>query len=472
VSPWDHAPLNDRREYDVSTLSRRAGRSSRAAFGTVTALLLLRLLLVGVPSYSAGNVITTVAGGGLRGFGGDGGPATAARLDEPRTMSFDPAGNMYIADTFNHVVRKVTPAGVITTVAGHYPGRTRVSEENCPSYLSGDGGPATSASLRCPHSVVVDTEGRLVIADSGNNRIRRVDAAGIITTIAGTGDTGFAGDGGPATRARLKDPKGIAIDRDGNLLIADSLNHRIRKVDRAGIITTVAGTGMPADSGDGGPAVLASLTRPRTVDVAPDGAILVAEPWANRIRRIDAAGIITTIAGTGAEGFSGDGGPATKATLNTPRGVTADSAGNVYIADSLNDRIRRVDPQGIITTIAGGSAHAFGGDGGQATLAFLAGPRAVAVHNGDLYVADTYNFRIRRISAVAAPPLPPAPAPPPVVAPPVTEPAPGAVVISDPGLATPPPPVEAPPAPPPVAAPPPIVEYPSPTYDGVPLPQY
>jgi sugar lactone lactonase YvrE len=363
-------------------------------------------------------------------------------------MTFDAAGNMYIADTFNHVIRKVTPAGIITTVAGYYPGRTRVSEENCPQHFSGDGGPATQASLRCPHSLVLDAEGRLVIADSGNDRIRRVDTSGVITTIVGTGDAGFTGDGGPATTARLKDPKGLALDHEGNLLIADSMNNRIRKVDPSGIITTIAGTGLEADSGDGGPARLASITRPRTVAVAADDSILVAEPWANRIRRIDPAGIITTIAGTGAEGFSGDGGPATAATLNTPRGVAGDAEGNVYIADSRNDRIRRVDTGGIITTIAGGAAHAFAGDGGLATQAFLAGPRAVTIYNGDLYIADTYNFRIRRISAVTSPDGSTAPLPVPVAAPPVAVPAP----------------------PPPVALPDPAPDYPAPTFEGGPLP--
>jgi sugar lactone lactonase YvrE len=317
--------------------------------------------------------------------------------------------------------------------------------------------------------VVVDPEGRLVIADSGNDRIRRVDAAGVITTIAGTGDGGFTGDGGPATLARLKDPKGIAIDHDGNLLIADSLNNRIRKVDAAGVITTIAGTGLEADTGDGGPARLASLTRPRTLAVAADGSILVAEPWANRIRRIDPQGVITTIAGTGQAGFSGDGGPARLAALDTPRGVAGDAEGNVYIADSLNDRVRRVDPAGVITTIAGTGVHALGGDGGPATRALLAGPRAVLVHDGDLYIADTYNFRIRRISAVTSPDGPTTPLPAPVTGPPAADPAPPA---PPPAVANPAPPVLPNPAPltdPFPYQPAPAVDPGPPTYNGVPV---
>jgi hypothetical protein len=306
----------------------------------VLAVLGLRLVLGG-PGWSVTGLISTVAGGGSAGYSGDGGPAVNAGLNEPRTMTFGANGVMYIADTFNHVIRAVDAAGVITTFAGTYPGPTGATEDHCPSYFAGDGGPARQASLRCPHSVVVDDRGGVIIADSGNDRIRRVDGTGIITTIVGTGESGFAGDGGPATRAKLSDPKGVAVDHDGNLLIADSLNNRIRKVDRSGVITTIAGTGVEADSGDGGSAVLASLTRPRTVAVADDGSILIAEPWANRIRKIDPQGMMSTVAGTGVAGFGGDGGPATRATLDTPRGVAGDHDGNVIIADSGNDRIQK-----------------------------------------------------------------------------------------------------------------------------------
>ncbi|HEV8628193.1 MAG TPA: NHL repeat-containing protein [Acidimicrobiia bacterium] len=392
-------------------------------------------LLVGAPGWSAAAVITTVAGNGQPGYSGDGGPAATARLNEPRMMTVDGNGAMYIADTFNHVIRKVDPSGVISTFAGFYPGPTPATEENCPSGFGGDGGPARLASLRCPHSVIVGPDGAVIIADSGNQRIRRVDINGVITTVAGTGESGFSGDGGPATAARLKDPKGLALAHDGSVLIADSLNNRIRRVDGYGVITTIAGTGAETDSGDGGPATAASLTRPRTLAVTADGSILVAEPWANRIRRIDPQGIISTVAGSGAAGFAGDGGAAAQAMLHTPRGVGADEAGNVYIADSLNNRIRRVDTNGVITTIAGDGRRAFAGDGGPAASAPLAGPRAVTVTaSGDLYVADTYNFRIRRIAGV----VPPTVTPPPLEmpAPPVDN---APTVAQDPLVQNPPP---------------------------------
>jgi streptogramin lyase len=374
----------------------RARRRGWAALGAVAAALSLGLPLT-ARAWTSRGTVTTVAGTG-KGFAGDGGPAAAARLNEPRMMTFGPAGEMYIADTFNHVVRKVDQNGVITTFAGAYPGPVPASDTMCPPAFAGDGGPATQASLRCPHSVVVEPNGDVIIADSGNNRIRKVDAWGTIQTIVGTGAHGFQGDGGPAVLASLNDPKGLALDLYGNLLIADSINHRIRKVDANGIITTIAGTGLAADSGDGGPAALASLNKPRTLSVAPDGSLLIAEPLGNRIRRIDPLGIITTVAGTGVPGFSGDGGPAVAAQLNSPRGVTADAAGNVFIADSDNNRIRRVDRYGIITTIGGNGTPRFGGDGGLIGAAFFSGPRCVLVGaNGDLWVADTMNHRIRKV---------------------------------------------------------------------------
>jgi sugar lactone lactonase YvrE len=428
---------------------------SRLVLTAVSVTFGLRLL-VGAPGWSAAGVTTTVVGNGEAGYSGDGGPAAAARLNEPRMITFDGYGAMYIADTFNHVIRKVDPSGVISTFAGAYPGPIPATEENCPSGFAGDGGPARLASLRCPHSVVVAPDGAAIIADSGNNRVRRVDINGVITTVAGTGESGFSGDGGPATAARLKHPKGLALAPDGSLLIADSLNNRIRRVDRYGIITTIAGTGAETVSGDGGPATAASLKRPRTLAVSPDGSVLVAEPLANRIRRIDPQGIISTVAGTGAAGFGGDGGSAVQALLHTPRGVGVDEAGNVYIADSLNNRIRRVDTNGVITTAAGDGRRAFAGDGGPAASAPLAGPRAVTVTSGgDLYVADTYNFRIRRIAGVAVPSAPPVPPPgpvPPAVTPSPSEmPAPSAdngptVAEDPPGVQDPPPPQPAPPA--------------------------
>ena len=239
--------------------------------------------------------------------------------------------------------------------------------------------------------------GDLFIADSANHVIRKVDhATGIITTVVGEGgNNGDDGDGGPATAAHIDGPKGIIFDANWNLLIADSGNAKIRRVDAAtGVITTIAGTGETGLSGDGGPATAAQLDEPRTLALAPDGSIYFTEPKANKVRRIDPSGIITTFAGTGKAGFSGDGGPATKAQLNFNRGVNVDGAGTVWIADSLNQRIRKVDAAGIITTAAGNgkacyySSNNNCGDGGPATQAGFAIPRALEFDDaGNLYVA-------------------------------------------------------------------------------------
>jgi streptogramin lyase len=266
--------------------------------------------------------------------------------------------------------------------------------------------------MSCPHSAAVAANGDLYIADSANHVIRKVDhSSGIITTAVGEGGkNGDDGDGGPATAAHIDGPKGIVFDANWNLLIADSGNDRIRRVDAVtGVITTVAGTGETGVTGNGGPATTAKLSEPRTLAVAPDGSIYFTEPKENLVRKIDTAGIITAFAGTGKAGFSGDGGPATKADLNFNRGVNVDGAGIVWIADSLNQRIRKVDSAGIITTAAGNgkpcyySSNNTCGDGGSAMAAGFATPRALEFDAaGNLYVADTFNERIRRIDGFAA----------------------------------------------------------------------
>jgi serine/threonine-protein kinase len=315
---------------------------------------------------------------------------------------------MYIADTFNQLIRKVDGAGTITTVAGKFTGFVPRDEADCVPNFSGEGGPATEAGLSCPHSVSVDTAGNVYIADSANHVIRRVDPSGVIVTVAGSGGkAGDSGDGGPGTQALIQGPKGIVLDGRGGLLIADSGNDRIKRLDLAsGIITLVAGNGSQGGAGDGGPATEAQLVEPRTLAVGPDGTIYIAEPKAHRVRKVDPAGVISTYAGTGRAGFTGDGGPAARAQLNVPRGVGADAAGTVYIADSLNQRIRRVDAAGMISTVAGRgkpcyfSANNNCGDGGPPLEAGFATPRAVeATPAGELYVADTFNERIRRVTA-------------------------------------------------------------------------
>ena len=370
-------------------------------------------LLASLPVSAETGTITTVAGKSPPGYAGDGGQARDAQMNEPRMLTFDGAGTMYIVDTFNQVVRRVGADGIITTIAGHSSGYVPRNDSDCKPNFSGEGGPATQATLSCPHAAAVAANGDLFIADSANHVIRRVDhSTHIITTLVGQGGhNGDTGDGGPAGQAKIDGPKGIIFDRNWNLIIADSGNDKIRRVDVAtGIITTIAGTGVTGESGDGGPATQAKLTEPRTMALAADGSILFTEPRVNRIRRIDPAGIITTFAGTGKAGFSGDGGPATRAQLNFNRGVGVDGAGTVWIADSLNQRIRKVDAAGIITTVAGNGKSCYAsannncGDGGPASAAGFATPRALEFDEaGNLYVADTFNERIRSIEGIAAP---------------------------------------------------------------------
>ncbi len=250
----------------------------------------------------------------------------------------DGAGNVYIADTSNRRIRRVDAAGIITTVAG----------SGLQLFVGlGDGGPATEANLNLPAGVAPDGAGNLYIADTHYKRIRKVDTAGIITTIAGTGEFGYGGDGGPATEARLNFPGGVAVDGAGNLYIADTNNHRIRKVDVSGVITitTVAGNGEQGFSGDGGPATAALLNHPADVALDAAGNLYIADNGNSRIRKVNPAGIVTTIAGNGQfTGDLGDGGPAVEARLFFPYGVAADRAGNIYVADTFNQRVRILTP--------------------------------------------------------------------------------------------------------------------------------
>lgn len=317
--------------------------------------------------------VTTFAGQvGGQSFGGDNGPATAATLANPTSLALDPSGNLFIDDFGNHRIRRVDAAtGIITTVAGNGGFGT-----------SGDNGPARDASLAGAFSVAVDADGNLFIADLKDHRIRRVDAAtNVIAPVVGNGVAKFSGDGGPATEASLNVPAGVAVDSAGNLYVLDNGNHRIRKVDaRSGVITTVVG----GASGDGGPATAAVLNSIGGIAVDAAKNVYISDATANRVAKVHAATrIITTIAG-GVSGFSGDGGPAVGAGL-TPRGVAADNAGNVYIADSLNKRTRKVDAaNGSITTI---EESRF--------------PIGVAVDaSGDIYVTDAIEDVLRKIVAV------------------------------------------------------------------------
>lgn len=331
--------------------------------------------------------ISTVAGNGSPGFSGDGGPATAAQLNRVQGVAVDSAGNLYIADTGNNRVRKVTPDGIITTVAG---------DGRC-CYL-GDNVPATSTPLNSPYAVAVDAAGALYIADTFNDRIRKVGSGGMIATVAGGAGRGYSGDGGPATAAQLNWPSGLALDSSGNLYVADSYNYRIRLLSRDGTIRTVAGTGRNTFSGDAGPAVATPLSLPLGVAVDAAGNLYIADSGNSRVRKVDAVGTLRTLAGNGNYRFSGEGGQATAASLNRPARVVIDVSGSFCISDSGNHRVRKVAPNGVITTIAGRGGNGFSGDGGPATQALLSNPSGLALDSaGNLYIADTGNRRVRRV---------------------------------------------------------------------------
>ena len=328
------------------------------------------------------NIITTVAGNGTNGYSGDGGMATNANLSVPQSVTTDSLGNLFVADSGNNRIRQIGTNGVIATVAGR---------------ILNDGDFATNATLNVVYGTAFDLVGNLYIADSGDNRIRKVDTNGIITTVAGNGIYDYSGDGGAATNASLKHPFGVALDNGGNLFIADYNNYRIRKVDANGIISTVAGTGSSGFSGDGGMATNAKISSVFGLAVDAAGNCFIADWSNNRIRKVDTNGIISTVAGTGSFGFSGDGGAATNAAIQLPESVAFDSAGNLFIANFLH-RIRKVDTNGIISTVAGNGNPAYSGDGGIATNASLNLPEAVTVDStGNIFIADTGNERIRRV---------------------------------------------------------------------------
>lgn len=316
--------------------------------------------------------------------------ATATPLYLPSAIAYDSQGNLYIAETGNHVVRKVDAAGTITTVAG-----------TGTQGFSGDGGPATLAQLDSPQGLALDGNNHLYIADTHNHRIRNLDlSTGILTTVAG-GAAGFSGDNGPATAARLDLPTALAVDKAGDLYIADSRNYRVRKVVAAtGIIMTVAGNGTQGFSGDNGLATAASIDSPTGLTIDATGNLYLADTHNHRVRKVAAGtGVITTVAGNGALSFSGDSSSATAASLALPRGLALDVAGNLYIADTANNRIRRVDAKtGAVTTVTGNGTEAFSGDSGGAAQAAIDAPRAVALApSGLLAVADSANQRVRQL---------------------------------------------------------------------------
>jgi PKD repeat protein len=361
-------------------------------------LYIFTVLLISAFQLHAQNIINTSAGTGTAGYTGDGAAATAALINYPIGLSADNNGNYYFGDVFNHVVRKVDANGIITTIAG-----TGVDGS------TGDGGQATAANLSWPVDVAVDDVNNLLyICDYMAQHIRKVDlSTGIITNVAGNGNNGFTGDGGQAINASMAMPTEINLDTQGNVYFTDQANDRIRKIDvTTGIVTTIAGNGTAVNSGDGGPALLAGINHPYGIAIDGNNNIFFSAYSNHSVRRIDAVtGIVTTVAGIGSSGYSGDGGPGNAAALNFPEGICVDSVGNLYIAELYNYRIRKVDmANNIISTIAGVGSSVSSGDGGDPLLAGMF-CTAVDVRKGKIFISDLNN-RVRVITNGNPPPPP------------------------------------------------------------------
>lgn len=346
------------------------------------------LALLTLSFFSRAQTISTIAGTGAFICSSGGGLAVAASLGQLTSITIDTSGNIYIGSSGCHCLKRITPLGMISAVAG-----TGIAGN------TGDGGPATIATIGIPTGLAADRSGNIYICDGTYHVIRKINATGIISTIAGNvspAGGGYSGDGGPATASALNNPLGVAVDSAGVIYIADANNNVIRKISASGIISTISGTGIPAYSGDGGPALAADLQFPRGITADNSGNIYFSS--ACRVRKIDVAGIITTVAGNGTAGYSGDGAAATAAEVNYPEGICADDYGNIFIADLHNNMVRRVDAGGIITTIAGSGFPGDSGDGGLPTLAGVNGPQGVALDKrGFAYIAELNGARVRKV---------------------------------------------------------------------------
>ena len=348
-------------------------------------LFLCAFAILSTQGYAQQKIIT-ISGTGIGGFNGDGIAAAGAELNAPNGLALDAAGNVYVQDYLNNRIRKISTTGYITTIAG-----------NGVMGNGGDGSIGTSATIG-PTGVAVDNGGNVYISDESYGVIRKVNTLGIISRFAGNGTQGNDGDNGPATAAMLNGVGGMAFDTAGNFYVADRKSNVIRKVAKTtNIITTVAGDGTSAFSGDGFPATSVGLDSPFAVATDRRGNLYFSDLGSDRVRKVDANGMLTTVAGSGVKGFSGDLGAATAAKLNRPAGIAVDSIGNLYIADADNDVIRKVDTFGVITTVAGNHTPGFGGDLGDPVGANLHTPFGVAIDRyGSLYIADANNQRIRK----------------------------------------------------------------------------
>jgi sugar lactone lactonase YvrE len=331
--------------------------------------------------------IFTVAGTGAQ-DAGDGAAATAAALDGPAGLAAAPTGAIFVADTIDQRIRVVDPTGRIDTLAG-----------NGKRGFSGDGGPARAATFQDPTALALGADGSLYVTDTGNNRLRVVRPDHTVATVAGTADQGFSGDGGQASAAQLNAPAGVTTDSQGHIFLADTGNNRVREIAPDGTITTIAGTGQQGFAGDGGPATKARLNSPSGLALMPDGSLLIADTGNNRVRRVASDGTISTVAGNGGVGSAGDGGPATSAGLNMPVDVAAPPGAGFFVAEQGGDRVRFVDPTGRITRVAGTGAPRFGGDGKPAASSFLNAPHAIALTAAtELLIADSDNNRVRYVA--------------------------------------------------------------------------
>lgn len=346
------------------------------------------LLLALFASAAGAQTVSTFAGTGSKGFSGDGGPADKAQLNNPFAVARGPDGFIYICDVDNHRVRRVAKDGTISTFAG-----------NGKKAYAGDGGPAIQASLNQPYELAWDTAGNLYFVEIGNHVVRKVDAKmGTISTVAGTGKAGFSGDGGPATKAQMSAPHSLAFDPQGDILICDILNHRVRKIDmKVGTISTWAGNGEKKTSPDGTPIGNSSLNGPRALAFANDGTLWLALREGNAVLKLDPmAGTLKRVAGTGKSGFTGNGGPALSATLSGPKGVSLDSKGNIYLADTESHSIRMINiSKNTLDLLVGDGKKADGPDGDPLKCR-LARPHGVFVDKDDsVFIGDSENHRVR-----------------------------------------------------------------------------